>query len=146
MSVPAPRRSKVCPTDMDSVADMHTRQINVLSAQVFENTAQLWRLQQQMNTLGTQLQRTQIHISSVDARVPSFLSVTAVIRVLATKINEVVGHVRRTTQAEEEASSMVADLQAINMELAMAELMREDKKASSCRCDWNQVCTECFPS
>jgi hypothetical protein len=131
---------------MDTVCDIHTRQINVMSGQLFVQTAHLAQLQEQMTLIGTQLQRTQLHISTVDARVPSFLTITAVIRVLVCKINDVVTRLRSPSEAEQRV--MLADLEAINMELAMGDLMKENTapRNTTCECEWNQLCNQCFPN
>ncbi len=126
----------------DTVCDIHTRQINVMSGQLFVQTAHLAQLQAQVTLLGSQLQRTQLHISAVDARVPSFNTVTSVIRVLVAKINEVVARIRSPSYEEER--ELLSDLEAINMELAMGAVPK-GANVVGCNCEWNQLCNACFP-
>ena len=76
---------------MLSVLAMNTRQINVMSNQIFEQKKRINLLHDQVVLMGSQLQSTQVHISTVDARVPSFMVITDVLKqMLAGKINEVV--------------------------------------------------------
>lgn len=124
---------------MDSVEAMHTQQINVMSNQIFEQNRRLNAMHDQLVILGSQLQNTQIHISAVDGRMPAWPAIIGVMRTLAEKINEVVHRIRTT---EEEERFMAADLDAINMELAMGDLC--EKKGAKCNCQWTTLCDECF--
>ena len=103
---------------MDSVSNMNTRQINVMSNQIFEQTARIAELHTQVTLLGSQLQRTQLHISAVDARVPSFVTITNISHTLVDKINEVI--LRTRGPSAEEERILLDDLQAIHMELRAA--------------------------
>jgi septal ring factor EnvC (AmiA/AmiB activator) len=126
---------------MDSVSDMNTRQINVMSNQLFEQTTRIAELHSQMTLLGSQLQQTQLHISAVDARVPSFVTITNVLKTLVAKINEVI--LRTRGPSPEEERILLDDLQAINMELAMGDLVIE-QPPRNCACDYNSLCDKCF--
>jgi uncharacterized coiled-coil protein SlyX len=122
---------------MDDVSSINTRQINVMSNQLFEQTARITQLQEQVAILGTRLQHTQVHLSNVDARVPSFATITSVLQMLVAKINEVILMTRGPSP--EEASAMLADLEVINMELGMAT-----GNGANCGCDYNSLCDRCF--
>lgn len=129
---------------MDSVSRTNTCQINVISNQVFEHTARISQLHEQVTLLGSQLQRTQMHISAVDARVPSFVTITNVLKRIISKLNEVILNTR--VACPEEERIMLDDLKAINMELAMGDLMgQKGAKIAPCCCEWNMLCNECFP-
>ena len=127
------------PIDMGSVAHINTQQINVMSNQLFEQTARIAQLHERITILGTQLQSAQIHINAVDARMPSVSVVTNILRLLVEKLNEVITRTRGPSA--EEARIMLDDLQAINMELAMSDV---EKGAKKCDCGWNSLCDVCF--
>ena len=121
---------------------INTRQINVMSNQIMEQNARINELHKHLTLLGTQLQGTQIHISTVDARVPSFTTISSVLATIVAKVNELVIRVRVN---EEEERILMEDLNAINMELAMGDLMREKgAKIAPCSCEWNTLCDACF--
>ena len=126
---------------MESVSSMNTRQINVMSNQLFEQTTRIAELHAQVTLLGSQLQATQLHVSAVDARVPSFVTITNILHTLVAKINEVI--LRTRGPSPEEERILLEDLQAINMELGMGDLM-EQQPSRKCACDYNSLCNVCF--
>lgn len=135
---------------MESVSSMNTRQITVMSNQIFEQNTRLNAMHDQLLFMRSQIQSTQIHISQVDGRMPAFSAVVGVLKMLADKINEVVHRVRVNEQlAEEEERLLLADLEAINMELAMGDLStmnfsQDCKGGANCDCTGNLLCNECF--
>lgn len=109
---------------MEGVCSVHARQIMSMSDQIFKHSAQIDLLNKQVTVLHSQMQSA-LHVSTVDARLLSFVSAVSVMRQLATKINELVTHARRPTKDEE--AILLSDLEMINMELGLSDL-DEDKQ------------------
>lgn len=128
---------------MQFLGDVHTQQINVMSDRIFQQTAQIAELHNTVVLLGNQLQRTQLQLNQVDARTPAFGRMSAVLMTIVQKVNEVITRIRAT---DEEEHTILSDLQAINMELAISstESISKRAKVSPCSCDYDSLCVQCF--
>lgn len=136
---------------MESVSSMNTRQITIMSQQIFEQNARINELHKHIVLIGTQVQHTQSHVSRLNARVPAFKTCSKVLTTIVSKVNELVLHVRamKTDDAArmETERILLADLEAINMELGMGDLLpQKGSDIVPCTCEWNTLCDVCFPA
>lgn len=127
---------------MEPVWVMNTRQINIMSKQIFDQNARLNELHQNLVVLGSQLQQTQMLLNRVNDRVPSFNKVTRVLTTIVKKVNQVITRMRAPIEVAEIALPL-DDFVAIDIELALNELVLPEG-AKLCECDWNLLCDECL--
>jgi septal ring factor EnvC (AmiA/AmiB activator) len=125
---------------MEPVWVMNTRQIDIMSKQIYEQNARINELHQSMVLLGSQLQQTQMHVNVIDSRVPSYKKVLRQLSAAVDKINELMGR-SPSAQVEEEQIAL-GDFVAIDMEMAIPDLLASDLKLCDCSC--NDLCAECF--
>jgi hypothetical protein len=132
------------PSAPQSLSDIHTLQINVISAQVFAHTAALQRLQHELLMQSALIQKTALHISKVDSRVPSFKVISATLKTLVSRLNEVILRVREPFP---EKADTLEELKMLNLELGLGELFENGGRSSgsSCNCECNEICIDCFP-